>query len=144
MVLLKNKQRTHNQVLVGCRTTNPWLGVLLRVQTGANHLDCSLFRRYYFLGFGFKDNVPATRESCRLLLVRLHMDGWALGKTKVFLKYYHVEYLAKLYEEQVGSLHSMILILIKVRQVSRLKNKTKIFESIPFSLRTIPNVLTPT
>lgn len=33
--------------------------------------------------------------------MRLHMDGWALGKTKVFLKYYHVEYLAKLYEEQV-------------------------------------------
>ncbi|KAE8752070.1 hypothetical protein FOCC_FOCC001232, partial [Frankliniella occidentalis] len=58
-------------------------------------------KRYYFLGFGFKENVPATRESCRLLLVRLHMDGWALGKTKVFLKYYHVEYLAKLYEEQV-------------------------------------------
>ncbi|XP_034246808.1 myosin-IIIb-like [Thrips palmi] len=58
-------------------------------------------KRYYFLGFGFKDNVPTTRESCRLLLVRLHLDGWALGKTKVFLKYYHVEYLAKLYEEQV-------------------------------------------
>lgn len=58
--------------------------------------------RYYFLGFGFKYNVPTTRESCRLLLVRLHLDGWALGKTKVFLKYYHVEYLAKLYEEQVG------------------------------------------
>lgn len=29
------------------------------------------------------------------------MDGWALGKTKVFLKYYHVEFLSKLYEEQL-------------------------------------------
>lgn len=69
-------------------------------------------RRYYFLGFGFKDNVPATRESSRLLLVRLHMDGWALGKTKVFLKYYHVEYLAKLYEEQVRVFKSPLLSLV--------------------------------
>lgn len=29
------------------------------------------------------------------------MDGWALGKSKVFLKYYHIEFLSKLYEEQV-------------------------------------------
>ena len=30
------------------------------------------------------------------------MDGWALGKSKVFLKYYHFEYLSKLYEEHVS------------------------------------------
>lgn len=29
------------------------------------------------------------------------MDGWALGKSKVFLKYYHIEFLSKLYEDQV-------------------------------------------
>lgn len=29
------------------------------------------------------------------------MDGWALGRTKVFLKYYHVEFLSKLYEDQL-------------------------------------------
>lgn len=29
------------------------------------------------------------------------MDGWALGRTKVFLKYYHVEFLSKQYEEQL-------------------------------------------
>lgn len=29
------------------------------------------------------------------------MDGWALGRTKVFLKYYHVEFLSKMYEEQL-------------------------------------------
>lgn len=58
-------------------------------------------KRYCFLGFGYDERVIADRESCRLLLIRLKMDGWALGKSKVFLKYYHVEYLAKLYEEQV-------------------------------------------
>lgn len=58
-------------------------------------------KRYCFLAFGFNEKVIASRENCRLLLVRLKMDGWALGKSKVFLKYYHVEFLAKLYEEHV-------------------------------------------
>jgi myosin-3 len=43
----------------------------------------------------------ANREFSRLLLTRLKIDGYALGKTKVFLKYYHIEYLAKLYEERI-------------------------------------------
>lgn len=58
-------------------------------------------QRYCFLAFGFDEKVQVTRENCRILLCRLKMDGWALGKTKVFLKYYHVEFLAKLFEEQV-------------------------------------------
>ncbi|XP_054277512.1 myosin-IIIb-like isoform X2 [Macrosteles quadrilineatus] len=58
-------------------------------------------KRYCFLAFGFDERVLATRDNCRLMLVRLKMDGWALGKTKVFLKYYHIEYLSKLYEDQV-------------------------------------------
>ncbi|XP_061511174.1 myosin-IIIb isoform X2 [Anopheles gambiae] len=58
-------------------------------------------RKYCFLAYSFEERVVSNRESCRLLLVRLKMDGWALGKSKVFLKYYHVEYLSKLYEEHV-------------------------------------------
>uniref|UniRef100_A0AAG5DMW9 non-specific serine/threonine protein kinase n=1 Tax=Anopheles atroparvus TaxID=41427 RepID=A0AAG5DMW9_ANOAO len=58
-------------------------------------------RKYCFLAYSFDERVVSNRESCRLLLVRLKMDGWALGKSKVFLKYYHVEYLSKLYEEHV-------------------------------------------
>lgn len=41
------------------------------------------------------------------------MDGFALGKTKVFLKYYHVEYLSKLYEDQV---RKIILVQACVRR----------------------------
>ncbi|XP_034945837.1 myosin-IIIb-like [Chelonus insularis] len=58
-------------------------------------------KRYCFLAFAYDERVVANRDNCRLLLVRLKMDGWALGKTKVFLKYYHVEFLSKLYEEQI-------------------------------------------
>ena len=31
----------------------------------------------------------------------MRMDGYKLGKTKVFLKYYHIEYLSKEYEYQI-------------------------------------------
>lgn len=52
-------------------------------------------RRYKFLAFDFDENVDVSSDNCRLLLVRLKMEGWILGKTKVFLKYYNVEYLAR-------------------------------------------------
>jgi len=52
------------------------------------------------------------------------MDGWALGKTKVFLKYYHVEFLSKLYEEQ---LRKIIIVQACVRRwLAKMKfNKQK-------------------
>nr|CAD7429069.1 unnamed protein product [Timema monikensis] len=73
-------------------------------QNGFSHRlpFADFLKRYCFLAFGFEERVVASRDNCRLLLVRLKMDGWALGKTKVFLKYYHVEYLSKLYEDQVS------------------------------------------
>lgn len=58
-------------------------------------------RRYSFLVFSFEERVVANRETCRLLLIRLNMDGCVIGKTKVFLKYYHVEYLSRIYEDQI-------------------------------------------
>ncbi|XP_017875428.1 neither inactivation nor afterpotential protein C isoform X2 [Ceratina calcarata] len=58
-------------------------------------------RRYQFLAFDFDENVEVTKDNCRLLLIRLKMEGWMIGKTKVFLKYYNEEYLSRLYETQV-------------------------------------------
>lgn len=52
-------------------------------------------RRYKFLAFDFDENVEISRDNCRLLMVRLKMEGWQIGKTKVFLKYYNEEYLAR-------------------------------------------------
>lgn len=57
--------------------------------------------RYCFLAFNYEERVVADRETCQKLLVRLKLDGWAVGKTKVFLKYYHVEYLSKIYDQQI-------------------------------------------
>ncbi|TGZ39750.1 Neither inactivation nor afterpotential protein C [Temnothorax longispinosus] len=58
-------------------------------------------RRYKFLAFDFDETVEMTKDNCRLLLIRLKMEGWIIGKTKVFLKYYNEEYLSHLYETQV-------------------------------------------
>lgn len=52
-------------------------------------------RRYKFLAFDFDENVELTKDNCRLLLIRMKMEGWAIGTTKVFLKYYNVEYLSR-------------------------------------------------
>jgi len=73
-------------------------------------LSC-LFVRYCFLAFNFDERVVADKESCRLLLLRLKLDGWALGKTKVFLRYYHIEYLAKLCEQQVYCIQTFTFLL---------------------------------
>lgn len=51
--------------------------------------------RYQFLGFDFDETVDITKDNCRLLLLRLKMEGWAIGKTKVFLRYFNDEYLSR-------------------------------------------------
>ncbi|KAL0848932.1 hypothetical protein ABMA28_013327 [Loxostege sticticalis] len=40
-------------------------------------------KRYRFLAFDFDENVEVTKDNCRLLLIRLKMEGWVLGKSKV-------------------------------------------------------------
>lgn len=47
------------------------------------------------MAFDFDENVELTKDNCRLLLIRLKMEGWIIGNTKVFLKYYNVEYLSR-------------------------------------------------
>ncbi|CAH0724788.1 unnamed protein product, partial [Brenthis ino] len=69
-------------------------------------------KRYSFLAFAYDEKIKPNRDSCRLLLLRLKMDGWALGKSKVFLKYYHVEVLSRIYEEQI---RKIVLVQARVR-----------------------------
>ncbi|CAH1975462.1 unnamed protein product [Acanthoscelides obtectus] len=69
-------------------------------------------RRYKFLAFDFDENVEISGDNCRLLLIRLKMEGWALGRSKVFLKYYNEEYLSRLYETQVRK-------IVKIQSILR-------------------------
>lgn len=64
------------------------------------------------MAFEFDENVELTKDNCRLLLIRLKMEGWLIGNTKVFLKYYNEEYLSRLYETQVKK-------IVKVQSMMR-------------------------
>lgn len=68
--------------------------------------------RYKFLAFDYDENVELTGDNCRLLMIRLKMEGWTIGKTKIFLKYYNEEYLSRLYETQIRK-------IVKVQSILR-------------------------
>ena len=44
--------------------------------------------------------VVASKNDAQLLMIRLGIDGFFCGKRKIFLKYYHIDFLSKFYEEQ--------------------------------------------
>ncbi|KAG4070138.1 hypothetical protein HA402_013381 [Bradysia odoriphaga] len=98
-------------------------------QHGFSHryIFADFLQRYCFLAFGFDEKVQVTRENCRMLLCRLKMDGWALGKTKVFLKYYHVEFLGKLFEDQVRKI-TLVQACVR-RWLAKLQYKRNKFEA---------------
>lgn len=82
------------------------LGILNTAKARQSGFSCRIpfaefIRRYRFLAFDFDENVDLTKDNCRLLMIRLKMEGWKLGKNKVFLKYYNEEFLSRLYETQV-------------------------------------------
>ncbi|KAF6215406.1 hypothetical protein GE061_010158 [Apolygus lucorum] len=80
---------------------------------------------YQFLAFDFDENVDKTKENCRLLMIRLKMEGWRLGNTKVFLKYYNEEFLSRLYETQVKKIvkvQSMLRAFLAKRTVAKKKS----------------------
>lgn len=56
------------------------------------------------------------------------MEGWLIGKSKVFLKYYNEEYLSRLYEIQVKKIvkiqSMMRSFLIKRRMLKKQNQKT--------------------
>uniref|UniRef100_W8BGP4 non-specific serine/threonine protein kinase n=2 Tax=Ceratitis capitata TaxID=7213 RepID=W8BGP4_CERCA len=93
------------------------LGVLDTVVGRQRGYSCRItfqefLRRYQFLAFDFDETVDISKENCRLLMIRLKMEGWAIGKTKVFLRYYNDEFLSRLYEIQVKK-------VIKVQSMMR-------------------------
>ena len=45
------------------------------------------------------EKVQEDSLACREILKASRMDKWLIGRTKVFLKYYHVERLAKMLED---------------------------------------------
>ena len=51
--------------------------------------------RFGLLAFGPAQNIHASRETCEKVLQVSQLQKWLIGRTKVFLKYWHVEQLDK-------------------------------------------------
>ena len=69
--------------------------------------------RYQFLAFDFDETVDITGENCRLLLLRLKLEGWMVSHSKVFLKHYSESFLARYFETKIHvRLHELLLTLI--------------------------------
>ena len=71
-------------------------------RTGFSHRPdfASFLLRYCFLAFEFDERVVATKEMVQLLMIRLGVDGFHCGKRKIFLKYFHVDFLSRTYSQQ--------------------------------------------
>ncbi|KAH0499873.1 Myosin-IIIb [Microtus ochrogaster] len=99
----KALQFSQDRVLAQLRSTGILETVSIRRQ-GYSHriLFEDFVKRYYYLAFRAHQTPPVNKESCVAILEKSRLDRWVLGKTKVFLKYYHVEQLNLLLREVLG------------------------------------------
>jgi myosin-3 len=48
---------------------------------------------YKIIGYKFTSNPPVTEATCRKICEMSKVQGFQVGKTKVFLRYFHVDEL---------------------------------------------------
>ncbi|XP_062415251.1 myosin-IIIa [Pungitius pungitius] len=82
------------KVLVQLRYTGVLETAKIRRQ-GYSHriVFANFIKRYYMVAFHAHEEPPVTQETCATILENAKLENWAMGKTKVFLKYHHVEHL---------------------------------------------------
>ncbi|XP_023384230.1 myosin-IIIb [Pteropus vampyrus] len=94
---------SQERVLAQLRSTGILETVSIRRQGYSHRIPFEEFvKRYYYLAFRAHQTPLASKESCVAILEKSRLDHWVLGKTKVFLKYYHVEQLNLLLREVIG------------------------------------------
>ncbi|XP_077009619.1 myosin-IIIa [Tamandua tetradactyla] len=67
-------------------------------------LFANFIKRYAILCYKSHEEPPVSPDTCAAILEKAGLDNWALGKTKVFLKYYHVEQLNLMRKETIDKL----------------------------------------
>ncbi|XP_019828682.2 myosin-IIIa isoform X1 [Bos indicus] len=67
-------------------------------------LFANFIKRYQILCYKWCEEPPLSPDTCAAILEKAGLDNWALGKTKVFLKYYHVEQLNLMRKEAIDKL----------------------------------------
>jgi len=69
-------------------------------------------QRYKMLGFAGSSDVPASVDSCKQILALAGCEGYEVGKTKVFLRYFHQD-------ELNGKIEPFVAAAIDINQYSR-------------------------
>ncbi|XP_053352625.1 myosin-IIIb isoform X3 [Clarias gariepinus] len=88
------------RVLVQLRYTGILETVNIRRQGFSHRITFDDFvNRYYYLAFRAHQMPASSKENAVIILQKAKLDNWVLGRTKVFLKYYHVEQLNLLLRE---------------------------------------------
>uniref|UniRef100_A0A087XZD4 non-specific serine/threonine protein kinase n=1 Tax=Poecilia formosa TaxID=48698 RepID=A0A087XZD4_POEFO len=91
------------RVMVQLRYTGILETVNIRRQGFSHRIQFEEFvNRYYYLAFRAHQMPETNRENAVAILERAKLQGTVLGKTKVFLKYYHVEQLNLLLREVIA------------------------------------------
>uniref|UniRef100_A0A8D1R6U1 non-specific serine/threonine protein kinase n=1 Tax=Sus scrofa TaxID=9823 RepID=A0A8D1R6U1_PIG len=67
-------------------------------------LFANFIKRYHVLCYKWCEEPPLSPDTCATILEKAGLDNWVLGKTKVFLKYYHVEQLNLMRKEAIDKL----------------------------------------
>ncbi|XP_067234002.1 myosin-IIIa isoform X2 [Chanodichthys erythropterus] len=82
------------KVLIQLRYTGILETAKIRRQ-GYSHriLFNNFIERYSILAFRANEEPAMNPETCAIILEKAKLENWVLGKTKVFLKYYHAEQL---------------------------------------------------
>ncbi|XP_068428559.1 myosin-IIIb [Clinocottus analis] len=88
------------RVMVQLRYTGILETVNIRRQGYSHRILFEEFvNRYYYLAFRAHQMPKTNKENVVAILERAKLESWMLGKTKVFLRYYHVEQLNLLLRE---------------------------------------------
>uniref|UniRef100_A0A8C7NQE3 Myosin IIIB n=1 Tax=Oncorhynchus mykiss TaxID=8022 RepID=A0A8C7NQE3_ONCMY len=91
------------RVMVQLRYTGILETVNIRRQGYSHRILFEEFvNRYYYLAFRAHQMPDSSKENAVAILERAKLENWVLGKTKVFLKYYHVEQLNLLLRELIA------------------------------------------
>ncbi|GAA6108132.1 myosin-IIIb [Tachysurus ichikawai] len=88
------------RVMVQLRYTGILETVDIRRQGFSHRITFDDFvKRYYYLAFRAHQMPESSKENAVIILQKAKLDNWVLGRTKVFLKYYHMEQLNLLLRE---------------------------------------------
>ncbi|XP_045391066.1 myosin-IIIa [Lemur catta] len=91
-------------------------------------LFANFIKRYSVLCYKSSEEPPVSPDTCAAILEKAGLDNWALGKTKVFLKYYHVEQLNLMRKEAIDKLiliQACVRAFLGSRRYKKIQEKRK-------------------